>query len=34
MAQKAPRYHPSAPKELERYLVPTEAIVFMLHPTG
>src|SRR5690349_20590335 len=30
MAQKAPRYHPQAPKELERYLVPTEAIVFML----
>jgi len=31
MAQKAPRYHPQAPKELERYLVPTEAIVFMIH---
>ena len=30
MAQKAPRYHPQAPKELERYLVPTEAIIFML----
>jgi hypothetical protein len=29
MAQKAPRYHPQAPKELERYLVPSEAIVFM-----
>jgi len=30
MAQKAPRYHPQAPKELERYLVPTEAIIFMV----
>jgi hypothetical protein len=31
MARKGPRYHPQAPKELERYLVPTEAIVFMIH---
>jgi uncharacterized membrane protein YdbT with pleckstrin-like domain len=30
MAAPKQRYHPQAPKELERYLVPTEAIVFML----
>ena len=30
MAAPKTRYHPSAPHELERYLVPTEGIVFML----
>ena len=30
MAAPKTRYHPTAPKELERYLVPTEGIVFML----
>lgn len=31
MSAPKARYHPTAPKELERYLVPTESIVFMLH---
>jgi hypothetical protein len=25
------RYHPQAPKELDRYLIPTEKIIFMIH---
>ena len=30
MADTPSRLHPEAPKELERYLVPTEAIIFLL----
>jgi len=30
MAAPKTRYHPTAPQELERYLVPTESIVFMV----
>jgi hypothetical protein len=30
MAAPKTRFHPAAPKELERYLVPTEGIVFMI----
>jgi len=27
---KTPRFHPQAPKELDRYLIPTEQIIFLL----
>jgi uncharacterized membrane protein YdbT with pleckstrin-like domain len=30
MAAKPPRFHPQVPKEFERYLIPTEAIIFAL----
>ena len=31
MPGNAERYHPEAPKELDRYLIPTEKIIFMIH---
>jgi membrane protein YdbS with pleckstrin-like domain len=30
MAGKIERFHPQVPKELDRYLIPTEAIIFMI----
>src|SRR3954452_20573046 len=30
MAGQVERFHPQAPKELDRYLIPTEQIIFML----
>jgi len=31
MAGQIERFHPHAPKELDRYLIPTEKIIFLLH---
>jgi uncharacterized membrane protein YdbT with pleckstrin-like domain len=31
MADEPVRFHPQAPKELDRYLIPTESIIFMIH---
>jgi uncharacterized membrane protein YdbT with pleckstrin-like domain len=31
MAGQIERFHPDAPKELDRYLIPTEKIIFLIH---